>query len=84
MEGPLLRLLILFISVNKHDSQFMFLVGQLKNILSSEIAWPNELKLSRKHLWKVLYKTAHCRHCRPIPLTNMVAIGNSCFWLVDF
>ena len=35
---------------------YFWLVNFLKKIFSSETAWPNESKLSRKHPWKVLYK----------------------------
>ena len=45
-------------------------------IFSSATPQPNEVELSRKHLWKVL-----CNDylVRPDPLTNMVTTSDSCF-----
>ena len=45
-------------------------------IFSSENPQPNELKLGRKHLWKILSK--ECTFCYD-PLPSMAATGNSCF-----
>jgi hypothetical protein len=48
-----------------------FWLANVKNIFSSETAWPNGAKLGRKHLCKILYKTSSFNSIRP---TNMAAI----------
>jgi hypothetical protein len=49
-------------------------------IFTSETHQPNELKLSRKHLWKVLSK--ECTFCYD-HFPCMATTGNTCFWLAN-
>ena len=83
MKCRLWRFLISSRSVNKHDRhrQFLLLIGKFLKIFFSETASPNKLEIGRKHIYKVLYKDCSFSFD---PLKNMVATGNSCFWLVNF
>ena len=51
----------------------------MDKFFSSETTWPNELIFYREHQYKVLKVFSFC----PDPSTNMDAMGNSCFWLVN-
>ena len=52
----------------------MFLIGRYLRIFFSETAWPGELKLYMKHLWKDILNDCSFRLD---VFTNMTAIGNS-------
>ena len=58
-----------------------FLMVDFQNSFSSEATWPNDMKLGKKHLWKVLYIDCSFRFDS---LINMAATGNFCFRLVAF
>jgi hypothetical protein len=80
MEDPLYRFPILSQYVDKHGrhKQFLFLVGQILKIFSSETIWPNKATFHGKHLWKVLYEITPFHP----DWTKHVCYGQSLFLIV--
>jgi hypothetical protein len=68
-------------SINASYQVSVHLTKRFQRSFSSETAGPNDMKLGKKHLWKILYRDYSFRFD---PFTNMAATGNSCFRLVNF
>jgi hypothetical protein len=57
-----------------------FWLANVKNIFSSETAWPNGAKLGRKHICKILYKISSFGSIRPTNMANCRACRS---WQVE-
>jgi hypothetical protein len=62
--------------------QFLFLIGLFLKIFSSETAWQNDMKLGKKHLWKILSRDYSFRF-DPFKLTNTFVLFYRCVGRVD-
>jgi hypothetical protein len=64
-----------FIWLSGYRGEDFLEINQKQELLMTAL-FRNEMKLGRKHLWKILYKD--CSFSSD-PLTNMTVTDNSCF-----